>query len=290
MTTKTTNNTSQKPKEKRCCPDCNWEVDVNEVSCHSCHSQLYKNYGIAVLQAYLWAGLISGIALIPVYFISDLFKFHNETVLIVVFGVIFMGTMSQKKAALLARRDLAVYRPNSQNVENKSNTATGSKEVNKPFKLNEKLSKDPKVIEFFKQTYDAWIGGKLDGINMNFHNEAKSIIPEDFMKKYSSYEVLETFFTDFPPMQSEFLIGWSNAISENVRGWFVLTNLRLIIRDGVTLTFHEVKLREIVDFKPSQNRSVPFVFNLKSGISVKINIVNFCPKEEYIHYAIHMNK
>jgi hypothetical protein len=292
MTTQQTSKTAQLPKDIRYCPKCDTKVNTNEASCHYCHNPLYKGYSIAVILSYLWAAIPAGISFILIKLIETLFNFQNRTIEMAVFGVVFLGVMGQKKAALLAKRDLAIYRQNSKIIDNNPKTNLGNTESHKPYKINEELLKDTKVTEFYKQTYDAWNSGRMDGIAIRYREVTKAQNLENFIKDIAPTEgsVLEQFFTIFPPLKNEFLIGTSDKnVSENLRGWFILTNLRLILRDGITLAFKEIKLCEITDFKISSDLSTPCVFNLDSGISIEISKVKFFPKKEYVQYAKHMN-
>ncbi len=91
------------------------------------------------------------------------------------------------------------------------------------------------------------------------------------------------------PLADEFLIGYGEDDKGDDRGWFVLTNYNLIIKDGVSFAYQTIKLTDIESYKLSDDVSVPCVFNLKTGSSLKVNKVEQYPDEKYLQFAIDLN-
>ena len=132
----------------------------------------------------------------------------------------------------------------------------------------------------------------MDKLGPKFKNIAKTTSYDDFTKINGPFKgsVLEKFFSIYTPLPDEFLFSHGENDEGKDRGWFVLTNYNLIIKDGVSLAYQIIKLRDIKSFKLSDNISTPCVFKLKTGSSLEINKVEKSPSEEYLRFAIDLNK
>lgn len=159
-------------------------------------------------------------------------------------------------------------------------------------KLNEELSKNPVVIAFFKFTIESWEKGSLDKLNTIFKKEVRNKNYEKFTKIYGPFmgSALEKYFLTQSPQTDEFLIGFGEDDKGDDRGWFVLTNFHLMIKDGTTNEHQMIKLNEIESFKFSSNIAKPTVFNLKNNSAVEIKRIKHYPTEKYLQFAIDLNK
>ena len=68
--------------------------------------------------------------------------------------------------------------------------------------------------------------------------------------------------------------------------WYILTNFRLIIKDGRTKTFYNINLSDIEDFDLCDKTSDTCDFKLKSGDSEVFNNVEIYPNNKYLKFAI----
>lgn len=134
------------------------------------------------------------------------------------------------------------------------------------------------VVDFYKTTHAAWSSGQLDSLDpdRNFRREAKKSLDE-FVKKSCppvEGEALYTFLSRFSPQPGEFLVGYYSD-------WFVLTNLRLVQKDGKDNTFHEIPLAEVKSFK-SNARSGTLTFELETGQLIELSKLSYMPKDEFL--------
>ena len=111
---------------------------------------------------------------------------------------------------------------------------------------------------------------------------------ETLIKTFPPYEgsALWVFFKRFQPIEGEFLIGVGNAETGKNSGWFVLTNLRLIQRDGRSNEFKEVALSEVDTYKSKGKFSPTVVFKMKSGNEITFEKVKTTVADEYLSAAI----
>jgi hypothetical protein len=101
------------------------------------------------------------------------------------------------------------------------------------------------------------------------------------------------FFEDFQPLEGEFLIGLGFSKVEN-SPWFVLTNLRLIQRDGRNNEFKEVTLADVDTYQVKRKLtdtlllkvSDTLVFKMKSGNEISFKKTLNCPINKYLSWAI----
>ena len=121
------------------------------------------------------------------------------------------------------------------------------------------LLKEANVVELYQNTMKAWSSGKLSGLNKGFEKEGKMSY-DSFVKGYAPVEgsALDIFFNQFPPKQNEFLVGIGDSDSFSDKGWFTLTNLRLILKDGLSNSFKELDLADIESFKTKGIRKKHF--------------------------------
>lgn len=146
------------------------------------------------------------------------------------------------------------------------------------------LLEDRAVQRFYENTRAAWSSGVLSKVNKSFQKEGQLPVA-GLIKKYPPYEgsALETFFEGYPPDADEFLIATGNAPSGNPSGWFVLTNRRLVQRDGESKAFKEVVLADVDthSLKPKD-----LTFQLKSGEEIGFHGVALQPLGNILSAAI----
>ncbi len=153
------------------------------------------------------------------------------------------------------------------------------------------LLKEANVVELYQNTMKEWSSGKLSGLNKGFEKEGKMSY-DNFVKGYAPVEgsALDIFFSKFPPIQHEFLIGIGDSASSSDKGWFTLTNLRLILKDGLSKSFKEINLADIENFESKGIRKKILTFKMKSGETIEFNNVEVYPDEKYMKYAMQLEK
>jgi hypothetical protein len=137
----------------------------------------------------------------------------------------------------------------------------------------------------------AWGEGKMSTFGKNYAREGK-ISYKRFVSLYkpAKYNALYVFFTQFPPREDEYLFGYGDLPYGKHRGWFVITDKRLVQRDGPDNTFREVLFSEVVDFEYKLEAEVPLIFKMKSGEKVQFENLKLLPLKEYLTEAIKQNQ
>lgn len=110
-----------------------------------------------------------------------------------------------------------------------------------------------------------------------------------------SYHTLEgsglfVLFTQFPPMDNEFLIDLGNNESEVNQGWYVLTNQRLIQKDGRDKIFKEILLNDVDTFKIKGLWTKSINFKMMSGVTISSKKVRMYPPKKHLMEAIKQAK
>lgn len=154
--------------------------------------------------------------------------------------------------------------------------------------LKSPLLEDPRVIKFYETTLESWNAGTLSMLSKNFQTEVKTIDYDGFVKKYLPLEgsALHNFFTQFPPLDGEFLVGLGNSESGTDRGWFVLTNLRLVQKDGRDNMYKEVKFDDVSTHAMSGTLSKTLTFAMRTGQIVDFEKVQIFPTEKFLSEMI----
>jgi hypothetical protein len=149
--------------------------------------------------------------------------------------------------------------------------------------LKSDLLEDAGVTRFYKNTMDAWSRGDLKQLDKKFEREG-ALSYEKFVKKYRPNKggALYTLFKEFPPAEDEYLVGIGDSDSGANRGWFSLTNTRLIQKDGRSKRFKEIRLAEVeqVEMKGVWTKTLHIA--MKSGESVDFEKVEMFPPAEYL--------
>jgi hypothetical protein len=153
--------------------------------------------------------------------------------------------------------------------------------------LESPLVREERVRRFYRATLEAWYGGRLSKLNRGFESKGRMQL-EELIKKYPPYagSALRALFEQFPPLPGEFLIGLGNLQAGSDPGWFVLTNFRLIQRDGRDNLFDEVLLAEVDTFEIKGAATKTLDFEMKSGQKMAFEKVLMHPSDKYLFYAI----
>ena len=156
-----------------------------------------------------------------------------------------------------------------------------------PKKMPDLAPQDPHTVNFYKATMAAWSSGKLSGLSGQYEKESK-IAYQKFIRRYNQVEGGGLFFmfTQFPPLESEFLITVGDTSSAANGDWFVLTNQRLIQKDGRDSSFKEVILSDVSAFEITGIRAKSLVFKMKSGGTVRLKKSKVYPSKGSLSEAI----
>ena len=155
----------------------------------------------------------------------------------------------------------------------------------------EELGNDPfiqsaAVAGFYRTTRQAWASGILASLGKAFEKESQ-LSQVDFIMKYppTKGSILSIFFAKFQQSEGEFMISLGNQKSGDRTGWYLLTNQRLIQRDGEDV-YNEIPLAEVDQFEISGRTLRKLVFTLKSGEQFSLEKLQMCPLEKYLSAAI----
>jgi hypothetical protein len=153
--------------------------------------------------------------------------------------------------------------------------------------LQSGLLQDPRVVGFYQNTQAAWASGRLAPLNKQFQQEAAGSY-EDFVKRYPPLEgtALHVLFTQFPLLLGEFMVGTRDSQSGRNKAWFVLTNLRLIQKDGASGLFRELRLGDIASFVKKGVWTAKLTFQMKSGEEIVFEKVEIFPAEKFLNAAL----
>ena len=97
---------------------------------------------------------------------------------------------------------------------------------------------------------------------------------------------MRVFLEKFMPREGEFLVGVGNLQTGKNPGWFVLTNQRLVQRDGRDDDFKEVMLADVDTYQIKGAAAKKMTFNMKSGAVIDFEKVQMYPTDKYLKYAI----
>lgn len=156
------------------------------------------------------------------------------------------------------------------------------------------ILQDPCIIGFYKTTMAAWSAGSLLSLSNDTMKVGK-ISYEEFVKIYKPVEggALLVFFTQFPLHKDEFLVAVGDSedeFSTTVKGWFVLTNHRLIQKDGRDKSFKEVILTDVNTFDIKGFFTKTIVFQMKSGGIIDFEKVDIHPSEKALSEIINQKE
>lgn len=139
----------------------------------------------------------------------------------------------------------------------------------------EETSED--IQHFFIRTYNMWHGGDLDyfdpGIksfaNVDFDNFLYNLFP-----KKNNNDSLDIFIRTCEPIADEFYMGSGNdPTDEEMPAWFLLTNKRYFIRDGITNEITEIALTDIDHMYITDELPATLTVSMHSGVTLMIQQV-----------------
>ncbi len=151
-------------------------------------------------------------------------------------------------------------------------------------RVGRELLKEPRVTQFYRDTAAVWKSGKLSKLSETFERNSD---PYDMFMNVDSFRpaegtALHAFFTQLPALPGEFLVGRND--------WFVLTNRRLIQKDGATGLYREVVLSNVASFDMIAAETGAFAFKLNSGEVLNFQGCSYYPKNEYLQEAMDQSK
>jgi hypothetical protein len=152
--------------------------------------------------------------------------------------------------------------------------------------LEKNVLQEPHVVRFYQTTLTAWSAGRLSALSKRFEKRGK-ISYEKLVNQHRPIEGSSFFvlFTQFPPREGEFLV-LSYTLNDELlveSDWYVLTNYRLIQKDGTDNSYKEVVLADVDTFDIKKKT---MLFRMKSGEEVAFNRVAFCPPEVYLSHLL----
>jgi len=140
------------------------------------------------------------------------------------------------------------------------------------------------IRPFYVRSHKAWASGKLAFLGKNYASAANLSL-NDFYDLFRPIEgnSMATFFNDFAaPSSEEYLISINDLPDEDDEPWFILTNLRLIQKNGIDKVFSQVWLRDIEQIQTSGYWVKKLIYNLKSGNKIVFEKVETYASEDYI--------
>ena len=145
------------------------------------------------------------------------------------------------------------------------------------------------MIRFYKTTQNSWSSGKLSNLGKAFENEGK-LQYQDFIKRYLPIEesALHVFFTHHRPSEGEYLIRLGNLAGSKQTGCFILTNLRLIQKDGKDNKFKEIELADIDTYKINAVKKTMQI-EIKSGEKIVFEKLSMFPEDKFLSETIKLS-
>lgn len=163
--------------------------------------------------------------------------------------------------------------------------------VRREKQFSDELRKDPfiqsePVARFYQSTRRAWSSGTLAQLGRAFEKDG-NLSQVDFIKQYppNKGSILSIFFNNFAQKEGEFMISLGNLKSGDRSGWYLLTNQRLIQRDGSDV-YNEIPLSKIEKFTISGRALRKVEITLKSGEEIILEKLQLVPPEKYLTAAI----
>lgn len=148
--------------------------------------------------------------------------------------------------------------------------------------LKDPIMNEETVVGFYQNTQQAWRSGALNQLGPRFQKEANKEYNQ-FIKKYLPYEdsALHVFFKQYSPLDGEYLVGVGNLNNDIPPGWFVLTNFRLVQRNGKDNEYKEVVFSDVDSYRLNPTART-MVFTMESGEEVSIESMKMYPQGRFI--------
>jgi len=133
-------------------------------------------------------------------------------------------------------------------------------------------------VKFYRTTHAVWSSGKLSWFDKSLE-DVRNLSYENFVTELTATEgeSLCMFFTQFAPLEGEFLV--DTGTNEECGVWFVLTNLRLIQKNGRDSLFKAVSLTDLAAYKSDGTWEKTLTIQMKSGSSLSFEKVLMAPEE-----------
>lgn len=145
---------------------------------------------------------------------------------------------------------------------------------------------DPQVRDFWHTTWMVWRSGALSRIDDAYRQVASSSF-DDFPMCCADVEArsIRVFLSEFSPLPGEFLISYDNRSGFWREPSFVLTNIRLVIRDRRKGRFEAVPLAEIKSFHASGSTATLRLVR-QNGEELVFPKLGSYPSEDVLRMAI----
>lgn len=152
--------------------------------------------------------------------------------------------------------------------------------------LSDPILQDENTKRFYQTTQQVWRSGVLNSLGTRFAKEGNKAY-DKFIRPYLPFEgsALSIFFKKFAPCNGEYLIGLGNFKADAQSGWFVLTNLRLVQKDGKSNVFKQVVFSEVDAYRIDASAKT-IVFDMKSGEQVLIEEMKMYPHARFLSTAM----
>lgn len=218
-------------------------------------------------------------------------KFPLELVIGVVLFIGFLMTRGQwwefLGSVVIMARGVRALRVNARQARLADAKTREAAEIEKV--LQSPLMQEERIKSFYQTTLNEWSSGKLASLGPGFAAEGRMPY-EDFLRKYPPKRgsALGVFLEKYPPCDGEFLVGLGNLGNAETTGWFVLTNLRLVQRDGKDNGFRDIVLDGVDTYRKEGAAKAPktLVFKMKSGEEMTFENVLMNPKDNVLAEAI----
>lgn len=137
---------------------------------------------------------------------------------------------------------------------------------------------------FYKNTQTAWLSGAMDNISgdyKNIANEGYKQLVKEFAPYYNN--AIYIFFTQFSPLENEYLIANGDSDDLKESGWFIVTNKRIIQKQGTSKDFVEIYLSDIRNYKGEDAKTNSLNIELNTGNEVVVKDIKLYPNKEFIN-------
>lgn len=149
------------------------------------------------------------------------------------------------------------------------------------------IPNDPEVEGFYQNTKQAWMDDKLKALGPVFKLEGISNSLKQLKTAYLPREgsALQAFFTHFHPQPDEYLISLSQGGENTENAWFVLTNKRLVQKDGESNEYSEFILKDIAAYDIDKPKA-EIRLQTRSGESFVLKNVSSYPMKKHMDVLI----
>jgi len=156
------------------------------------------------------------------------------------------------------------------------------------------LHADAALMAFLQRTHEAWASGRIDSPaspRAVKRSEAAAIPCEEFVARQVQKGDWLHVMSSFSPREDEYLVDLGIGMSlehNDVQSvlWFILTNSRLIQKDGASRRFSSIALANIQSYEVIDTfLKKEYVFNLTSGKTVRFSKLECYPTKELLDFA-----